>query len=484
MKNRSNFWYGGFAALILALCLVPSLGMLLSDSGDTAGGNQVLAAPPSLVDASGQLNPDYLTELTAYVEDSHFLRQEMIEAWSLLNVRALHTSISDQVILGSNGWLYYGETVDDYVGADLLDEREIFSAARNLALVDQYCRSQGAEFLFTIAPNKNSLYDENMPDLTRLSEGRNADALARALAAENVAYLDLFAAFEGQEEVLYFAQDSHWNDRGAALAADAVNAALGRESAYFTGPFAEGEHLGDLYEMLFPTGSLAEPAPVCGGAFTFTYDVPIRSAENQTIMTTGGGEGSLLMFRDSFGNLLYPYLAESFGQALFSRAMPIRLDMIAQREADTVVLELVERNIDYLIRYVPVMPAPLGRRERRSRETAVSWPLPPRALRSCRAMFCSPARCRRRQTRTAGSTWLRRRAGTRPFCWRTAASRSTCRRLLSPVRYPSSTPPRAVCGPWRRRFEFYPAPPARARQGGRKPCGNDFAPCCWRFWSC
>ena len=100
MKNRSNFWYGVFAALILALCLVPSLGMLLPDSGDTAGGNQVLAAPPSLVDASGQLNPDYLTELTAYVEDSHFLRQEMIEAWSLLNARVLHTSISDQVILG------------------------------------------------------------------------------------------------------------------------------------------------------------------------------------------------------------------------------------------------------------------------------------------------------------------------------------------------------------------------------------------------
>ena len=53
MKNRSNFWYGGFAALILALCLVPSLGMLLPDSGDTAGGNQVLAAPPSLVERPG-----------------------------------------------------------------------------------------------------------------------------------------------------------------------------------------------------------------------------------------------------------------------------------------------------------------------------------------------------------------------------------------------------------------------------------------------
>lgn len=360
MRNGRNFGYITFAALVLALCLVPSLGMLLPEGGGEAGGNQVLTAPPSLTDETGRLDPDYLSDLTAYLEDSHFLRQEMISAWSALNAGVLATSISDQVILGTEGWLYYRETVDDYVGTGLLDGREIFSAARNLALVDQYCQSQGASFLFTIAPNKNSLYDEHMPDLTRLSEGSNADALARALAEEGVAYLDLFAVFENQEEVLYFTQDSHWNEKGAALAADAVNAALGRESNYFAGPFSEGEgHLGDLCEMIFPAGGAPEPAPAYGGAFTFTYDVPIRSAENQTIMTTGGGEGALLLFRDSFGNLLYPYLAESFGRALFSRAMPIRLDMIAQREADTVVLELVERNIDYLIRYVPVMPAPL-----------------------------------------------------------------------------------------------------------------------------
>lgn len=359
MKQRNDLRYLLFPALILALCLVPSLGMLLpADSGE-AGGNQILAAAPSLLDESGTPDPDYLTDLAAYWEDSHFLRQEMIDAWSWLNARALNTSISDQVLLGSEGWLYYGETVDDYVGADLMGEREIFSAARNLALIDQYCREQGARFLFTIAPNKNSLYDEHMPALTRLTEGRNADALAQALASEGVAYLDLFALFQGQEETLYFAQDSHWNEKGAALAADAVNAALGRESQYFAGPFTEGEHLGDLYAMLFPAGGAAEAAPAYGGAFTFTYDVPIRSAENQTIMTTGGGEGSLLLFRDSFGNLLYPYLAESFSQALFSRAMPIRLDMVAQREADAVVMELVERNIEYLIRYVPVMPAPL-----------------------------------------------------------------------------------------------------------------------------
>ena len=92
---------------------------------------------------------------------------------------------------------------------------------------------------------------------------------------------------------------------------------------------------------------------------SFTYDAPVRDGNSMTITTTGGGEGSLLMFRDSFGILLYPYLADSFGSALFSRANPYRLNLVEERSADFVVVELVERNLDYLLQNVPQMPAPL-----------------------------------------------------------------------------------------------------------------------------
>ena len=123
-----------------------------------------------------------------------------------------------------------------------------------------------------------------------------------------------------------------------------MNDALGRSSDYFAGPFDPQEvHKGDLYDMLYPAGSGLETDQVYGGELTVEYDAPIRSAENLTIMTHGGGEGSLLMFRDSFGNNLYPYLADSFDAALFSRSMPYRLDLVSQREADYVVAELVER---------------------------------------------------------------------------------------------------------------------------------------------
>ena len=358
---KKKLAYAAFTALILLLCLIPSLGMLLPAQEGTAGGNQALSRAPSLRDPEGNWNPGYLSQIQDYAGDNFYLRQEMITAWSALNAKGLRSSITEDVVLGTDGWLYFADTLPDYVGLQPMTDREIFSAARNLRLMAEYCESQGARFLFTLAPNKNSLYPEHMPNLTLPSarKPRDAKRLAEELERQGVDYLDCFALFRGQEETLYFKTDSHWNGKGAALAADAVNRALGRSSGYFDGPFTREEvHKGDLYDMLYPAGEGLEADPVYSGELTIEYDVPIRSAENLTIMTHGGGEGSLVMFRDSFGNNLYPYLADSFGAALFSRSMPYRLDLVAQREADYVAAELVERNLRYLIQNIPVMPAP------------------------------------------------------------------------------------------------------------------------------
>ena len=358
---KKNIACAAFTALILLLCLIPSLGMLLPAQEGAAGGNQALSRAPSLRDPEGNWNPGYLSQIQDYAGDNFYLRQEMITAWSALNAKGLRSSITEDVVLGTDGWLYFADTLPDYVGLQPMTDREIFSAARNLRLMAEYCESQGARFLFTLAPNKNSLYPEHMPNLTLPSarKPRDAKRLAEELERQGVDYLDCFALFRGQEETLYFKTDSHWNGKGAALAADAVNRALGRSSGYFDGPFTREEvHKGDLYDMLYPAGEGLEADPVYSGELTIEYDVPIRSAENLTIMTHGGGEGSLVMFRDSFGNNLYPYLADSFGAALFSRSMPYRLDLAAQREADYVAAELVERNLRYLIQNIPVMPAP------------------------------------------------------------------------------------------------------------------------------
>ncbi len=350
MKHTILKWC--FVAVFFAASLTLSLGIFFAGPSQ-AGANEQLSKPPVLV-SNDAYNPDLLSDSAAWVSDHFFLRQELITMHNRLSA-ITQTSGAEDVVLGRDGWLYYDSTMDNYTGQNLMTDRELFSAATNLELMASYCREQGKEFLFVIAPNKNALYPENMPDTGISNPRQDAKNLHKELTARQVPYVDLFALFDAQEEPLYFAHDSHWNSKGASLAADAINDALGKPSHYFNDPFsATAPHQGDLYEMLYPAGQDPEQDPVYGGKLNFTYVGAATKPDSITLKTQGSGEASLLAYRDSFGNLLYPYLADSYASATFSRST--RYDLT--KPGDFVLIELVERNLRYLITNLPVMPAP------------------------------------------------------------------------------------------------------------------------------
>jgi len=351
MKKKA--FYIAFTAAFLGIALTVALGTLIFGPSK-AGANEQLSPKPVLIREDGSWNGDFLSDAAAWYSDRFFLRQELISLNNLLSAKIFRTSGSDSVILGENGWLYYADTLADYSFTN--GSADVRGAANNLALMAEYCRENGKEFLFVMAPNKNSLYPENMPRRILQNSKNNRSALFGGLEAHGVPYVDLFAAFQEEDEVLYFAHDSHWNSKGAALGADLINEALGRQSAYYTDAFAgESAHTGDLYSMLYPAFRDPEGNPVYSGTLEFTYTGSGRSPDSITLETAGQGTGRLLVYRDSFGNLLYPYLADSFGEAYFSRSTVYDLT----READFVVIELVERNLEYLLTYVPVMPSPV-----------------------------------------------------------------------------------------------------------------------------
>ena len=352
MKQTILKWC--FVTVFFAASLILSLGILFAGPSQ-AGANEQLSKPPVLVDNDGAYNPDFLSDAAAWVGDHFFLRQELITLDNRLTATLLGTSGAEDVVLGRDGWLYYGSTMENYTGQNLMTERELFCAATNLELMANYCKVQNKQFIFVIAPNKNSLYDEAMPATGIAYPRQDAENLHKALSARQVVYVDLFKLFDDQEETLYFAHDSHWNSKGAALAADAINSAFGRPSHYFSGPFTTTvPHQGDLYEMLYPAGQDPEQDVVFGGKLNFTYAGSATKADSITLKTKGSGEGALLAYRDSFGNLLYPYLADSYASAYLSRST--RYDLT--QPADFVLIELVERNLRYLVRNLPVMPAP------------------------------------------------------------------------------------------------------------------------------
>ena len=344
-----------FALLCLILCASLSLGMLVFGPAEAAA-NERLASKPKLIQKE-KWNPDYLTDLAKYVGDRFFLRQELITGRSRASALLGSSTVKD-VVLGKKGWLYYAPTLGDYCGTDSLSDGELAAVVNNLALMQEYCESLGCRFLFVSAPNKNTLYPDFMPGY-RAAVTHDIHRLIPLLEAAGVPYADLYSAFAQQPETLYFAHDSHWNSRGAALAADVINAAFGRGSDYFSRPFdGEEAHRGDLYEMLYPAAADPETDPVSSQNLRYTRKGSDTRPDSITIQTTSEGSSTLLAFRDSFGNSLYPYLADSFAEARFSRLTAYDLLLAEDMGADCVLVELVERNLVYILQNVPVMPAP------------------------------------------------------------------------------------------------------------------------------
>lgn len=357
MKNKLSKVI--FTALFLLLCLIPSVGMLIFGTAPAAA-NEVLSPKPRFRNKDGAFNTEILSETADYIADRFWLRQNCVTAWSKLNAGLFRTSVDDSVVLGKNGWIYYSETLDDYMGIGTPEDK-LRSVAGNLSLLQEYVRDCGAEFVFTVAPNKNSLYPENMPSgIPEAHNQSDAVRLVPLLEEYDVNYADLFETISGEDAVLYYETDSHWNSEGAALGADTILSAVGLKSSFYGGDFTEGEeHTGDIYEMLYPCGERREKDRVPVIPFSFDTASSTNGGKALKIESEcGNGDGRLICWRDSFGNTLYPYLAESFSQALFLREATYDLTRLEPGSADTVIVELVERNIDWLIKYVPVLPSP------------------------------------------------------------------------------------------------------------------------------
>lgn len=345
---KKNWLYIAFIALFLGICLIFPVGTWLAGPSEAAA-NEMLSQPPKWENQEGNWNDAFLFDAAAWYNDHFYLRQELVSTQRLLSGKLFALSGEESVILGKEGWLFYGSTLEDYTGTTDLSERDLYAMARNL-----YLMSQEKPLIFLVAPNKNSLYPQYMPNFGVQAEKTTGKLLQEYLRELGVNYVDIYSAFE-KEPVLYYATDSHWNRKGAALAADLINRAAGKTSHYYAGPFVLGEpYTGDLYEMLYPAFAGKETDWVYGGQLDFSYVGNAQRPDSITLQTQSEETGSLLVYRDSFGNLLYPYLADSFGSVRFSRSTTYDLT----GEEELVVLELVERNLTYLIEKPPVCHNP------------------------------------------------------------------------------------------------------------------------------
>ena len=357
---KDNKKYTVYMIVFLVLLLVPFAGMLIT--GPSKSESSSAAKLPGLIigEDKRELNKDYLKQMGEYFEGHCAFRQEMVTGYSYLTTKVFQTSSSKSVIYGKDGWMYYTDTLGDYTGSEVMTERQLNDCVRTLKLMDDYCKEHGSEFVFVIAANKNSLYSENMPYYyAKTDVPGNRVRLVEKLKAAGIKYVDLYDVFAAENKVLYHKTDSHWNNEGAALAAHAIHNATGTEhiERYGKAPYKiRKDFKGDLAAMMYPSAVPLEEEIYYDDGPVFEYVNKVESNFDNKIRTTGTWTKNLLMYRDSFGSSLLPFMAEPYRNALFSRSLTVQVMDYNSIKPDVFVMEKAERFLPQLYGNAPKLP--------------------------------------------------------------------------------------------------------------------------------
>lgn len=355
-----------FCAIVIIL---PFAGVLWAPTMETTE-NRTLAEMPSL-EEDGKPNLSIMSDLGSYFEDHFAYRNELVTANAKLRA-LLGTSATDSVVLGDDGWLFYGGTTPDYLGTGRLTSQEVENMAFNFSLIQGYCESVGANFALAIVPNKNSVYPEKMPFyFGKAAEGSVFDELNEKLTSEGVNHVDLYSLLTSSktaspENLLYYKLDTHWNQQGAIKACEQLMDVLGRENAAISlsdiANIADEEsHAGDLSGMLYPSDVQSEQAPSYDKGLPYEITTGANEIDTEAsawIETKGEGSGTLFMFRDSFAQNMVPFLASTFSESFYDWYVPYDYTKIEGRNVTDVVVEKAERSLGDLSKNPGIMPSP------------------------------------------------------------------------------------------------------------------------------
>src|SRR5207249_4855988 len=125
------------------------------------------------------------------------------------------------VILGRSGWLFFAgdEALASYRAVQPFTEVELAAWQRRIETRRDWLAERGICYLVVIAPNKETIYPEFMPEsLNRVRPVTRLDQLVAHLRAHSsVAVVDPRDALRTAKAggILYLRTDTHWNDVGA-----------------------------------------------------------------------------------------------------------------------------------------------------------------------------------------------------------------------------------------------------------------------------
>jgi alginate O-acetyltransferase complex protein AlgJ len=348
-----------FLAAFFTILLLPAFLKLPPPSDFQTQPGKFLSAHPEL------RTYWFLTQLPSEYQDyfsNHFFLRDRGVIWINEILSHFGSRTFHDVLVGKNGWLYL--TDEDNLSYYQCDQpftpAELERIVARVKDLRDFSRENGAEFVLLIAPDKESIYPEYLPDgIQKSGKTCRLDQALQTLKEAGLGAPDLRVPLREQKtkSQVYFKTDTHWNDTGAFLVYQTIFSDLKKRF-----PTAEIWTPSDFKPSLEEkSGDLAHLIPLLR-PITETTMVLEPARERKAVVSQGGDTKTMVsesgissnpnavIFRDSFFMGLLPFFAESFNRAVYRWSFDFDHDLIRTEKPNLVIYELAERYLGNLAR--------------------------------------------------------------------------------------------------------------------------------------
>lgn len=359
----------GFIGAVLAMVLLatPAAATLFDIlSGPDSPRAESIARTPSLDTGWGR----YVADSRFYIKQRFATKDQLIALNGFLKTEIFASSPYPKVVQGEDDFLFLAddEAINYFQHTELSSTGSLSAWRAGLIATSTRIAAEGARYQVLIAPNKDSLYSDQLPDWFNQHQHQQSrlDQLFAVLQDSPVGITYPLAAL--QKAVVdfphaspFFKTDTHWNEFGAGIGALQLLEDLGIpfEASIYPQPYTP-EKAGDLARMIGQQDLMVEDGWTLpdewliarcvlpnGEIFLNQQTDPFKF---DRVDCTGGQSNGLkaLIFMDSFGVGLVPSLSAAFEEAVFVWSYKVDEALLEQIRPNFVIHQLVERKLQTL----------------------------------------------------------------------------------------------------------------------------------------
>lgn len=343
------------------LLLIPSVSWILGIGNQVSlNENRRLAPLPGI-----GIYPDFPSLFQKYFDDHFGLRNIFIETRKNIKLNVLQRSDNPDVVIGKNDWLFYtsGDSYLDTINGLPFSQTDLEGIKHQLEQINTYFNSQGAKFYFLVAPNKQTIYPEFLPNyMQKVRPDSKLDQIKTYLQDTHspVAFIDPTLALKNEKSQgdLYYKYDTHWNDLGAYVAYQTLFSVLQKDFPQLASQdrsqfgITEQDSAHQDLPILLGVTKPKEKEPIFtvknkqSHDLTDACDDPYVRCQVIIKQVNNTALPSLVMYRDSFSVSLIPFLSEHFNRSYYYwGVVPLPVNIVQKEKPTVVIYELTEREL-------------------------------------------------------------------------------------------------------------------------------------------